>query len=371
MKIYINKYHKDNVLEKFIDKTVEVYSRSGLNETEKRLINVLPGLKEPQKILVLENRTGVLSMIASDMYPLAKVINLNTDRYYCDKIVHNLKHNEAGKVKVICEPDVTGEYDVILWQQTKANLVKEYVFDLMQQCHQSLKRDGKLFLALEEKEKHITEKMQDMFGGATIDGANDLGLILIGKKKKGEIEYTDYSDDFPFTSLTGEELSFRSLPGVFAHHRVDEGAKAMLEKIEIKDGESFLDMGCGIGSIGISLAKTKKLKTIYFVDSNSRALKATEYNCQKNGIENYQIILSAAGYKAPGKVDVFAGNPPYFSDYRIAELFVETARENLVKGGKAWFVTKNPWKLVDIIRNHFGSCREIRLHGYSLLVAER
>jgi 16S rRNA (guanine1207-N2)-methyltransferase len=213
--------------------------------------------------------------------------------------------------------------------------------------------------------------MQQLFGGATIEGADEKGLILIGKKKNNEAEYTDYSADFLFKNVWGGELPFRTIPGVFAHHRVDEGAKTLLEKIEVKNGDVLMDMGCGIGSIGITLAKVKELKTVYFIDSSSRALQATKFNCEQNNLNNYQTILSAEGYKAPGKIDVFAGNPPYFSDFRIAELFVVTAKENLVKGGKAWFVTRNPWKLVDIIREHFGNCREIRHHGYSLLVAER
>jgi len=371
MKIYINKYHKDNTLEKFFEQRFEVYSRSGLNHTESKLIRLLPRIKDAKRILVLENRTGVLSMIAFELYPLSKVINQNIDRFYCDKMVHNLKHNESQHLEVRCQADIEGEFDAILWQQTRANLVKEYVFDLMQQAHGALKKGGKLFLSLEEKDKHITEKMQYLFGGATIEGRDDNGLVLIGKKKNNKIDYSDYNDDFTFASPMGDMLPFRSLPGVFAHHRIDEGAKAIMEKIEIADGQTLLDMGCGIGSIGITLAKANNLKKVYFVDSNSRALRATEYNCQKNGLENYEVILSAAGFKAPGKVNVFAGNPPYFSDYRIAELFVITAKENLIKGGKAWFVTKNPWKLIDIMRDHFGNCREIRLHGYSLLVGER
>ena len=371
MKIYINKYFKDNRLEKYLDFEYEVYSRSGINETEKRLIKKLPGLKEPKKILILENRTGVIGMIANDLFPEAEVTVQNVDKFHSDKIRHNLKHNEVSDVKVLCEADVSGKYDAIYYQQTQANLVKEFVLDLVQQCHTALKKGGKLFLAMEKKEKVITEKMQQLFGGATIDNLTEKGLLLIGKKKNNPVEHVDYRADFIFSTKEGGKIAFRSYPGVFAHHRIDEGAKAMLELVEVNDGDTLLDMGCGMGSIGIALALQKNLDKIYFVDSNCRAIKATEYNCRNNNIKNYETVLSASGYLIPKKVKVFTGNPPYFSDYRIAGIFVETACDNLLKGGKAWFVTRNPQRLKEIMTEKFGNCQLIKHHGYNILVAER
>jgi hypothetical protein len=217
MKIYINKYFKDNRLEKFLDFEYEVYSRSGINETEKRLIKKLPGLNEPKKILILENRTAVIGMIANDLFPEAEVTVQNVDKFHSDKIRHNLKHNEVSDVKVLCEADVSGKYDAIYYQQTQANLVKEFVLDLVQQCHTALKKGGKLFLAMEKKEKVITEKMQQLFGGATIDNLTEKGLLLIGKKKNNPVEYVDYRADFVFSTKEGGRIAFRSYPGVFAH----------------------------------------------------------------------------------------------------------------------------------------------------------
>jgi len=371
MKIYINKYFKDNRLEKFLDFKYEVYSRSGLNETEKRLIKKLQGVKVPKRILILENRTGVIGMIASDLFPEAEIVIQNIDKFHSDKIEHNLKHNEVTTPQVICKADIDGKFDAVFYQQTQANLVKEFVLDLVQQCHAALKKNGKLWLAMEKKEKVVTEKMQELFGGATIDNLNEKGLVLIGKKKNNAVEYLDYRADFVFSNDDGHRIAFRSYPGVFAHHRFDDGAKALLEKVEIEDGDSLIDMGCGIGSVGIALAVRRKLKTVHLVDSNSRAIKATEFNCQNNKIDNYQTILSASGYFAPKKCKVFVGNPPYFSDFRIAGIFVETAHTNLLKGGKAWFVAKNPLKLKEIIKEQFGNCEVIKHHGYNVLIGVR
>jgi 16S rRNA (guanine1207-N2)-methyltransferase len=370
MQIFINKFHKDNKLEKFLDDQFEVYSRSGLNETEKRLIAKLPELNEPKNILILENRTGVAAMIASLIFPAARIVVQNLDKYYCDKVEHNLEHNGLSTIEVRCEPDIYEEWDAILYQQTRPNLIKELVFDLIQQSHKALKKNAKLFLALEQKEKLITEKMQQIFGGATLDHPTDKGVVLIGKKKNKPVEYFDYSDKFDF--MDNEKLLvFNSVPGVFAHHRIDEGAKALLNLVELQNDDTLLDMGCGIGSIGIPLAKRRSLKHIYFVDSNCRALKMTAINCMLNAVDNYQTELSAAGFHAPSRCQLVTANPPYFSDYKIANIFVETAFLNLIKGGKAWFVARNPLMLSKIMNDRFKNCRESRHHGYSVLVSSR
>jgi len=370
MKIFINNFHKDNVLEKFIDSRFEVYSRSGLNETEIRLINQLAKQTDPQNILILENRTGVLAMIAAKLFPFAKITVQNIDRYYCDKIEHNLKHNEFMNIQVKCAPDINDNYDLILYQQTMANLIKEFVLDLIQQSHKALKIKSKLFLSLEKKEKFITENMQLLFGGATIDNLNEKGLTLIGKKKYTDVHYFDFVSEFEFTDA-GNILKFQSVPGVFAHHRIDAGAKALIDTIEIDQEDTLLDMGCGIGSIGIALARRKIFDQIYFVDSNSRAIKMTEINCRVNAIQNYQTELTAIGFNSPSPCQLFTGNPPYFSDYRIAGIFVDTAYNNLLKDCKAWFVARNPIKLRKIINKKFNNCHEVRHHGYSILSAIR
>ncbi len=60
----------------------------------------------------------------------------------------------------------------------------------------------------------------------------------------------------------------------------------------------------------------------------------------------------------PGTFDLALGNPPYYSDFRIAEIFLQGARRALKPGGRvlmvakshAWFDARMP-ELFDDVRS--------------------
>ena len=70
----------------------------------------------------------------------------------------------------------------------------------------------------------------------------------------------------------------------------------------VKSKKQILDLGCGSGVIGISLAKKLNLKSkIYFSDISKHACKNTSQNCRrlniKNEIKQGSIFDPWANYK--------------------------------------------------------------------------
>ena len=104
------------------------------------------------------------------------------------------------------------------------------------------------------------------------------------------------------------------------------------------------------------------------VDSHSRAVEAATENAAKFGIPA-EVILSDSGTPArmDGTFDVFVGNPPYYSDYRIAEVFLETAKRALKPGGVCYTVVKNAAGLKPVQERFFPSVEVIGRRGYSVL----
>jgi 16S rRNA (guanine1207-N2)-methyltransferase len=107
---------------------------------------------------------------------------------------------------------------------------------------------------------------------------------------------------------------------------------------------------------------------LVLVDSHSRAVEAAEENAAKFSLPA-EVILSDNGTprRMDGTFDVFVGNPPYYSDYRIAEVFLETAKRALKEGGVCYSVCKNAAGLEPVQKRYFPEVEIIPRRGYAVL----
>ena len=108
-------------------------------------------------------------------------------------------------------------------------------------------------------------------------------------------------------------LVFNSDNGVFSKDHLDFGSKLLIETM-IKNvdntdkNKSILDVGCGYGFIGISLAKILNSKVV-MVDINKRAIHLTNMNIKENKV-NAQAFESNIYENVKEKFDVIVSNPP-------------------------------------------------------------
>src|SRR5262249_20776716 len=100
--------------------------------------------------------------------------------------------------------------------------------------------------------------------------------------------------------------------------------------------------------------------SIVAVDSHTRAVECTAQGAKLNGLTNVTPVLDHAGHApGPGTYDLVLGNPPYYSDYAIAEIFLQGAVRALKPGGRvlmvakssAWYETRMP-ALFDSVQSH-------------------
>ena len=64
-----------------------------------------------------------------------------------------------------------------------------------------------------------------------------------------------------------------------------------------------------------------------------------------------------------GSYDLVLGNPPYYSDYQIAEIFLQGAKRALKPGGRVLMVSKSPAWFESRMGELFA---DIRLHPHKL-----
>ena len=276
-------------------------------------------------------------------------------------IYHRHAIEKTHHIRAICSPHLPeGPWDLIKFKTGPKLMSGELSLDMLQEIHRLKPAKFELEFIGKERDK------------------ND----LLAKIRDNPERVRDFSAKWPASVPGGEKLMFTSYPGCFCHRRLDEGGLALAEVIS-RDltsspsshfplPTSLLDMGCGCGLVGFLVKSVVKDLSLVMVDSHSRAVEAANINAANFNM-TAEIILADNGTPArmDGAFDVFAGNPPYYSDYRIAEVFLETAKRALKPGGVCYTVVKNDAGLRPVQERYFPNVEVIRRRGYCVLKSQK
>lgn len=140
--------------------------------------------------------------------------------------------------------------------------------------------------------------------------------------------------------LLGHNFRFETDAGVFSKSEVDFGSRVLIDAFEAPDLEGpILDIGCGYGPIGLSIAKANERRTVHLVDVNTRAIQLAEKNAAANGIQNVRIYESD-GLSAVDTANFAAiiTNPPIRAGKETIFRFYNESYEKLVSKGELWIV---------------------------------
>ena len=141
-------------------------------------------------------------------------------------------------------------------------------------------------------------------------------------------------------TLRGHTFTFETDAGVFSKSEVDFGSRVLIDTFEMPEVEGdVLDVGCGYGPIGLSIAKALPERFVHMMDINTRAIALAEKNAQVNGIQNVRIFESD-GLASVGDVKAAAilTNPPIRAGKETIFRFYDESYEKLVEGGELWIV---------------------------------
>ncbi|WP_088106038.1 class I SAM-dependent methyltransferase [Halalkalibacter urbisdiaboli] len=177
--------------------------------------------------------------------------------------------------------------------------------------------------------------------------------------------------------LRGTTLTFTSDRGVFSKKEVDFGSQVLIESFRFPKCEGdLLDVGCGYGPIGLSLAKEEEQRMVHMVDVNERALHLAEKNAQQNKIKNVSIYMSHSFEKVE-KTD-FASiitNPPIRAGKQVVHDIFEKSYEHLKSGGELWVVIQKKQGAPSAIEKLEGLFKEVEIvekkKGYYILCAKK
>lgn len=312
-------------------------------------------------------------------------------------VYHAHAIEKVWHAKTVCSAHLPpGPWDEVFFKTGPKLSSAELSLDLLQECASLVGHDLK------------PPRFRLDFVGRERD-RND----LLDKVRKDAKRVRSFRATWPASVPGGPTLTFASYPGCFCHRRLDEGGLALAEvvcrELDVvfnaeaqRRGEEklrLLDMGCGCGLVGLLIAtrfggdarpqvsldpqapqvKGSRLAeppatspiSLTLVDSHVRAIEAATENAASFGVPA-KVLLSDSGTPSEedGTFDVFVGNPPYYSDYRIADVFLETARRALKKGGLCFSVCKNAAGLEPVQARYFPHVEVIKRRGYAVLKSE-
>ena len=319
-------------------------------------------------------KTLLVGYKASDLMP--ELLEGDVTCHVLD-IYHRHAIEKVHHAKVVCSAHLPeGPWDLIRFKTGPKIHSGELSLDLLQECFKVSKFQG------------FKVSGSRGFGvEVTYEGRERDRNDLLNKIKDDPKRVRSFKAEWPASVPGGERMMFTSYPGCFCHRRLDEGGLALAEvvtremmndefRMKNGGGVSLLDMGCGCGLVGFLIAnrlKHSNIQTfehpnIVMVDSHARAVEAATENAAKFGIPA-EVILSDNGTPArmDGTFDVFVGNPPYYSDYRIAEVFLETAKRALKPGGICYTVVKNAAGLKPVQERYFPHVEVVGRRGYNVL----
>ena len=191
------------------------------------------------------------------------------------------------------------------------------------------------------------------------------------KSEKKRIKYTIQNKKFEFITDNG----------VFSKSKVDFGTDLMLNEFLKKNRGlevekiKILDIGCGYGVVSVILKSFYPEISITLSDVNERALKLSEENLKKYGINDYYIIKSSAFEKITEKFDVILSNPPIRAGKDIIFKIYSEAYEHLNENGQFYCVIQTKHgakstqkKLMEI----FGNCDTVTIDGgYRIFLSKK
>ena len=170
-------------------------------------------------------------------------------------------------------------------------------------------------------------------------------------------------------------FSLSSDEGVFSKSELDWGSRVLIETLlPLSLGERLLDLGCGIGPIGLTLAYFHPRLKVTCSDVNTRALALCEHNAQTLNLSHKVTCLQSDIYlEIEGKFHSIVSNPPIRAGKKVTYRIYDEAKQHLENGGSLYVVVRKA-QGAESVRKHlqevFGNVTLLRRSkGYHVLMS--
>jgi 16S rRNA G1207 methylase RsmC len=182
--------------------------------------------------------------------------------------------------------------------------------------------------------------------------------------------------DIEFTAeLRGRQFEFATTWGLFSPRGIDAGSQLLVRHLQIDVQDDCLDLGCGYGVIGLSMASLAPQGHTLMVDKDFVAVYYANRNAERNGITNAEALLSNGLADIPqGGSDVVATNLPAKSGKELYQIMFHDVARRLRSGGRFYVVSLSGLRrfVARELQAAFGNCEKLKTSGqYTLALARK
>ena len=172
-------------------------------------------------------------------------------------------------------------------------------------------------------------------------------------------------------TIREKTLTFQSDLGVFSKNKLDFGSHVLIQTLLQEDlSGKGLDMGCGVGVIGISILVEHKRVEMDMVDINNRALRLWRSNVVRNELKA-NVFLSDGFKNIQETYDFIVSNPPIRQGKEFLFRFYEESKSHLKDGGCLYIVIRKQQGAASSfkkLQEVFGNCTVLeKKSGYWIL----
>ena len=167
--------------------------------------------------------------------------------------------------------------------------------------------------------------------------------------------------------IKGQEFEFYTASGIFSKEKIDKGTLVLAENMIINKNQKVLDIGCGIGILGIAAAKLF-YANVMMSDINKRAVMLAKKNAELNNVKAEIFQGNLYEKIKQNDFDVILSNPPQNAGKELCFELIEQSKKYLKHNGCLQLVArhnKGGKTLSEKMKDVFGNVKVIvKKSGY-------
>jgi 16S rRNA (guanine1207-N2)-methyltransferase len=177
------------------------------------------------------------------------------------------------------------------------------------------------------------------------------------------------------TIICGKSFEFLTASSVFSKRKIDLGTRLLIESVFLPEKGFVLDIGCGYGAVGITVAKINPKLHVVMTDVNARAVRLAKKNVELNRVTNTEVRYGFFFEPVEDlKFNSILSNPPVSAGMQTVKSIIVGAPSVMAAGGSFQMVIRSKIgaKLLPALFDEiFGNCEVVaRESGFRVLMGK-